>query len=230
MLRQLLSASAIVTALGVAAPAMAQNYGNNQNWGQQPRYDNNYDRRDDRYDTRTSRQQWGDQGARQRSDQYDRQPSYGGNSQAGSYGDRQDRREDRHRERSDLTLDTEAALQARGYDVGTVDGTLDAQGPCGDQAVRAGRQPAGDRPAEPAAARAHRDEQYPPWRQQHGDQRRTGHRAIVQRSVEPAVSRCRRAAASRLPAALRRPCARTGLPRAAALISLPHRMSAGEAC
>ena len=130
MVRQLLATSAVGLALAVATPAMGQNYGSGQSWGQQPRYDNNYGQQNAPY----GQNQYGNPGYQQPRDQgyrpRDDNRGYGSNTQDSAYGDRRDRndrREGRQRSQQDLAQDIDTALQAHGYDVGQIDGKLDSK-------------------------------------------------------------------------------------------------------
>ena len=117
----MISAAAIALCATLSAPVAAQNY-----QGQQ-RYDSYGSQRDRDYRDRDSR----DRDYRDR-DSRDRDR------------DQSSRQQDRSRDAA-LKLDVESALQARGYNVGTVDGNIDAQSRAGIRAYQrdAGLDPNG---------------------------------------------------------------------------------------
>jgi Putative peptidoglycan binding domain len=113
----LISATVLGLGLALAAPAAAQNYQS------QPRYDS-----------------YGSSGSSRDRDSRDRDYRDRDSRDSRDQSGRQDRSRD-----SALNLDVESALQARGYNVGTVDGSIDAQSRAGIRAYQrdAGLDPNG---------------------------------------------------------------------------------------
>ena len=118
MFKQLITTTGLGLAIAFAGPVAAQSSGS---YRQQP---NEYDAQ-----PRQPRSQYGGQ--------QDQQRSYAPQQQDRSYRDQQDgRRRQAQRSRAELSLDTEHALLAHGYDVGPVDGNIDAKSRAGIRAYQ----------------------------------------------------------------------------------------------
>ena len=118
MLKPLITTTALGFVLAFAGPAAAQSSGNYRQ--QQNEYDGQ---------SRQPRSQYGGQQDQQRS-YAPQQQDQGYRTQQGS------RHQQEQRSRAELSMDTENALLARGYDVGTVDGNIDAKSRAGIRAYQ----------------------------------------------------------------------------------------------
>ena len=129
MRKSIVSAVALGLSFAFVGPAAAQQYYGNTHGSNNQRPDA-YSSRDrdsrDYRDSRDSRDYRDSRDSRNSRDQYSRQQQQ--NSRA-----------------SDINMDVESALQARGYDVGTVDGNIDAKSRAGIRAYQrdAGLEPNG---------------------------------------------------------------------------------------
>ena len=115
MFKQLITTTALGLVIAFAGPAAAQSSGS-------------YRQQQNEYEP--SRQPLSQYGGQQD------QRSYAPQQQDRRYRSQDGQRQQEQRSRADLSLDTENALLAHGYDVGTVDGNIDAKSRAGIRAYQ----------------------------------------------------------------------------------------------